>query len=275
IFYDVWRPIFIGGGRDHLIENNLIVDSEQSILIDDRAYSLPDWFGQNMEPGSELWLSLDAVPYQEEPWSSRYPELASILDDNPGIPAGNSVQKNVIINSGNISTAEIVKETGVVENNMTLDEDPGFVDYSKRDFNLKPDSIVFDQVEGFEVIPFDEIGLYEGDERPSLPSLGTFNLQSPSQESNDVKPKEVLFSWDSSKHATAYRFVLALDSDFEQIVSDEIVDSTNITIQDLSEKTTYYWKVEAQINSNVINNIWNEEGVFSFTTTNREVNYSK
>ncbi|QNK57382.1 Ig-like domain-containing protein [Paenibacillus sp. PAMC21692] len=268
VFYDLYRAVVIGGGRDHSIENNLIIDGVQSIFIDDRAYSLPDWFKHSMDPDGPLYTSLYAVPFQEEPWSSRYPELASILDDNPGIPAGNSVRKNVMINSGEMQIADIVKEYGVVENNLTLDagQDPGFVDADNMNFSLKPESIVFDQVEGFEDIPFDNIGLYQNDKRIRMPSTGSFNLSSPIHGSEEVEPTKVEFTWEHSQSASAYRFVLALDHGFEQVVHNETVNNTSIILEDLSEKTTYYWKVEAQGSSRFIDNTWNSEGVFSFKT---------
>ena len=53
-------------------------------------------------------------------------------------------------------------------NNYRTDSDPGFVDYENRDFNLKPDSEVFDRIPGFEALPFDKMGLYTDEYRKSI-----------------------------------------------------------------------------------------------------------
>ena len=31
---------------------------------------------------------MERMPYREDPWASRYPELVSILDDEPACPKG-------------------------------------------------------------------------------------------------------------------------------------------------------------------------------------------
>lgn len=45
-----------------------------------------------------------------------------------------------------------------MRNNIIVD--PGFVDLSKQNFNLRPDSKVFQQIKGFEPVPFDQMGLF-------------------------------------------------------------------------------------------------------------------
>ena len=42
---------------------------------------------------------------------------------------------------------------------VALKGDPGFVDYAKRDYRLKPDSEVFRRLPNFKPIPFEKIGL--------------------------------------------------------------------------------------------------------------------
>ena len=37
---------------------------------------------------------LKAMPYKEEPWSSRYPQLPGFLDQQPGMPTGNVIHDN-------------------------------------------------------------------------------------------------------------------------------------------------------------------------------------
>jgi hypothetical protein len=53
-------------------------------------------------------------------------------------------------------------------NNYRTDSDPGFVDYQNGNFNLKPDSEVFNKINGFEALPFDKMGLYKDQYRKSI-----------------------------------------------------------------------------------------------------------
>lgn len=45
-------------------------------------------------------------------------------------------------------------------NNWITDQDPGFVDWKKRNFALKPRSLIYKKLPAFREIPFDSIGLY-------------------------------------------------------------------------------------------------------------------
>src|SRR5262249_29825304 len=37
---------------------------------------------------------LKAMPYKDEPWRSRYPQLPGFLDQTPGLPTGNAIHDN-------------------------------------------------------------------------------------------------------------------------------------------------------------------------------------
>lgn len=55
------------------------------------------------------------------------------------------------------------------EENMVLDHDPGFVDATAGNFQLKPDAEVFARLPGFQPIPFQKMGLYADELRLALP----------------------------------------------------------------------------------------------------------
>ncbi len=50
------------------------------------------------------------------------------------------------------------------------DEDPGFVDLAGGDLRLRPDSKIFKDLPDFQPIPFEKIGLFADEYRPTLPS---------------------------------------------------------------------------------------------------------
>ncbi len=166
IFYKVARAFHIGGGRDHKIHNNIIVDCIESMQYDDRAYRLDSWFAGHMDPDKgTLFLQLRKVPYQSEVWKTRYPKLAVILEQNPGYPSGSIIENNLLYRTQPFMLADIVKEESTIRNNLLLDpeDNPGFVDIEALDFRLTTDALIYQKLEGFEEIPFDKIGLTNED----------------------------------------------------------------------------------------------------------------
>ena len=109
---------------------------------------------------------LAAVPYREEPWRSRYPELLTLLDDEPGAPKGNVVRRNISFGGRWADIYEKARPLVVVEDNL-IDQDPLFVDPQNLDFRLRPDSPAWGL--GFQEIPVERIGLRADEQRASWP----------------------------------------------------------------------------------------------------------
>jgi hypothetical protein len=76
LFYRVVRAAFIGGGRDNTIENNIFVECPRAVHIDNRAMG---WASGSVE--GTMKKRLEAMPYQEPPWTERYPKLVGIWED--------------------------------------------------------------------------------------------------------------------------------------------------------------------------------------------------
>jgi len=71
----------------------------------------------------------------------------------------------------NAAGKEIKQEPSVANGkNIVYNEDPGFEDIAKMNFNLKQNSIVFKDLPNFKSIPFEKIGLYKDAYRKKLPS---------------------------------------------------------------------------------------------------------
>lgn len=150
VFYRVSRAAFIGGGRDNIVENNIFVECEPAVHVDARALG---WAGGSVK--TTMIPRLKSVPYRQPPWSRRYPKLVGILADDPAVPKGNIVRRNISYRS---RWSDINKQASpyvTVEHNL-LDQDPHFVDAAKLNFQLKPDSPAYRI--GFQRIPFDKIG---------------------------------------------------------------------------------------------------------------------
>lgn len=86
------RGVMIGGGRDNLIAGNKFLDCDNGVHFDARGLGWAHtWFdGTDMT----LFNNLRAMPYQQEPWRSRYPQLLTLIGDEPAVPKGNVVRDN-------------------------------------------------------------------------------------------------------------------------------------------------------------------------------------
>ncbi|HOZ50110.1 MAG TPA: right-handed parallel beta-helix repeat-containing protein [Candidatus Hydrogenedentes bacterium] len=164
VFYRMTKAILIGGGRDHVIHNNVFIECETPVSLDNRGLR---W--GHFQPGGPMYADLDEVDHDGPPWSSRYPELARILNECPQAPLGNVLVRNVSVRSGWTNPEEVCRRTFAknidtpylqVEDNFVTDQDPGFVDVAAMNFALRDDSVVYKAIPGFRPIPFDRIGLY-------------------------------------------------------------------------------------------------------------------
>lgn len=170
VFYRVPRAAFIGGGHDTVTENNVFVECKPAIHVDARALG---WASGSYDT---LLTRLKAVPYDKEPWRTRYPQLLTILDHEPMRPQGNVVARNICV-GGSWDEIEGKARPGVTFTDNLLDQDPLFVGAKKladpksfpvaTDFALKPQSPAFKL--GFKAIPVEQIGLYKSPDRASWP----------------------------------------------------------------------------------------------------------
>lgn len=92
-FWKVARGILIGGGREHPVVGNVFAECTIGVSIDVRGLT---W--EHSDTGSwNLPARAESVGYRDEPWRSRYPWLANIMNDNPWAPLHNSVVWNAFV----------------------------------------------------------------------------------------------------------------------------------------------------------------------------------
>ncbi len=175
IFWKVARGIMIGGGREHPVRNNIFAECNIGLSIDCRGMTWKQW---NIPGGSwHLEGKAEQMKYKEEPWKSRYPRLANIMNDSPQQPLYNPVENNIFIDCKKEvlaldGTIKRLIDKVVVENNLVINTygtngvaaakinelvkggfkvvngskvapfDAGFVDWRSGDFTLKEDGWV-------------------------------------------------------------------------------------------------------------------------------------
>ncbi|MBQ7153904.1 MAG: right-handed parallel beta-helix repeat-containing protein [Clostridia bacterium] len=163
-----WWGVEVGGGRDHVVENNVIVRMrDAAIEYDDRirrGVGNPHWWYQHHPEHLKQFKSVDR---EKGPWAQQFPALSRVVlegadpeDKNAFFnPANSSVCNNVAIACKKLyEVEESVKKFSRVENNPAYEsaEEAG---WDEKAHNLRPDSRVFRDLPGFKAIPADKIGI--------------------------------------------------------------------------------------------------------------------
>jgi hypothetical protein len=104
VFLDCETPVYLGGGRDNVVQNNVINNCANSIVAESRGLTdCTSYF----DPVSGIMVAnLKAMPYTAVLWSKKYPELSKYLTDSPSTPKNNTVVYNYILNTFNNVTAD-------------------------------------------------------------------------------------------------------------------------------------------------------------------------
>ena len=138
----------IGGGRDNIMTDNVVVDCKLGFQCDARGLG----WAKTSEP--TMMERLKAVPYESEPWRSRYPNLVTILNHEPMAPMGNIMIGNIILRSGKLldRTEKPYETTTKYSRNEVSDEKGSWT-----------------QVTGAPSLPVKSMGLVQDSIRKSLP----------------------------------------------------------------------------------------------------------
>ncbi len=160
IFYDVANAILIGGGRDNPMTNNMFVNCGRAFHIDARG------LGWASAVGTFATKELHDLNYTQPPWSTQYPELLGILEDEPLAPKGNVMARNICWGTPWGWTEPKAEPYVTFEDNL-IDVDPLFTEEPPASFRLSAESPARDV--GFRAIPFRRIGVYESPDRASWP----------------------------------------------------------------------------------------------------------
>jgi hypothetical protein len=197
VFYRAGRAIMIGGGRDNPVLNNLVIDCPIGLHMDARGMTWKQW----NNPADRSWHleeKAQRLNYTQPPWSTKYPRLAAIMNEEPRKPLGNEIRRNVFVDS----TKEVCSFDGnvrkmldqlAIEGNLAVSTTGAAKAVAYKGFeNLagtaqNPVAPRFDAAAArelwphwqawlkqampfFEEIPFGKIGLYTDEHRTALPA---------------------------------------------------------------------------------------------------------
>jgi hypothetical protein len=160
IFWKVPKALFVGGGRDNLVANNLLIECNKAVHIDARGMG---WAASGKDG---LVGKLKAMPFESDPWKSRYPQLLTLLEDEAMAPKGNFVDKNITWKcEGNSIEGKAAPYVNWGTN--LVEVDPRFEDERGANWNLKPESPAWAM--GWKRIPTEKIGVYADAWRATWP----------------------------------------------------------------------------------------------------------
>ncbi|SEJ51837.1 Right handed beta helix region [Cyclobacterium xiamenense] len=173
--------LFTNSGWDLTMKNNMVIEPlAHTAVVSAHYYTWYSGGGPSMfgEAGLLRRRLLENIAVDQPPYSERYPGLRNYLhpivegEEWEGMRARRNVLLgNLIVGGPEDPVHRMGGEHAQFEsvNNFRTDEDPGFVDYENGNFNLKPHAEVFKRIEGFEALPFDQMGLYRDEFRTELP----------------------------------------------------------------------------------------------------------
>ena len=145
--------VFIQGGRDVTVHNNLMVDCDRGVLINSALTGIVG------TPSYTNWLQpLLTVDYQNPPWSDYVGITALLNGDFEGYPAGCSIDCNVGIN-----TPDFISIDAATAANWGVDLGTNYADPSTTLDNATLVEIAaacfYNGKSCIDLIPYDKIGL--------------------------------------------------------------------------------------------------------------------
>lgn len=168
------NSIHIGGGRDNLISNNIIINAgDSAVYFDERARDGAlnnGWFTHAYIGTGDMWTALYESPWQSEIWQNAFPEYKNMTDDisksnspsyipNPSSTVTNNLILEKFARIGDISMNSY--RFGDVSKNAVCflwDINKIFTDAENGDYTVKNLEEIRRRAPGFENIPIEKIG---------------------------------------------------------------------------------------------------------------------
>ncbi|MCK1564119.1 right-handed parallel beta-helix repeat-containing protein [Bradyrhizobium sp. 173] len=95
IFSNVDGGVFINGGRDNAVYNNIFLGIAKKAVLVQNLQGTP-YTQKAFQPDALLMQRLHAVPFKSPIYQERYPNLAKLFEDEPQLPKYNEVRGNYI-----------------------------------------------------------------------------------------------------------------------------------------------------------------------------------
>ncbi len=170
--------IMLGGGRDLVVRNNIVVArGDKGLQYDQRAIDgfFGGWFEEHSGKDGNMWTDLRSSPWKTETWQKAYPGMAKISDDmndpdNPYFaanPANSRVDDNLYVTGRRTVGAvdeKVLKYSEFSGNALFSPAQLGllFVDAGNGDYRLRDDSPATAFSKDIRSLPIEQMGRVNG-----------------------------------------------------------------------------------------------------------------
>jgi hypothetical protein len=121
IFVNVSIGVLMGGGRDDVLQRNIFVHNRIGIATDARGITWQRALTE--DTNGALWQNMRRVPFSAEQYRLKYPHLADLPSDNPGVPKYNVIRWNAFVDSKGIENRDAGFMSSAMVENVSLGMD--------------------------------------------------------------------------------------------------------------------------------------------------------
>lgn len=253
ILYRCNLGIMIGGGRDHVFENNIIADCENGLFFDARGVG---WAAYHAAKGGQAYNTIGKMPYKKSPWKDRYPELVTILDkpEELGKPMNNTVKNNILYKCMSNMVANEFKEYGIYENNFEDKTDGSyFEDLSNHNFKLREGTEIASSFPEINKIDMSKIGLTreKGESETEKAKNQGMCLISPDNGTTGISNLSNTFTWDNNDGADKYVIKIAEDPEMKNVVIEQETGKNYADVKYIPSGRKPFWWTVTGINTSL------------------------
>ncbi|MCQ2456299.1 MAG: right-handed parallel beta-helix repeat-containing protein [Clostridia bacterium] len=167
-------------GGEHCFWNNVSIDAGYFAFGGDISYWLLDSFWDGLFPGiyntslgkrTERYLGRNPTyrdycaaldQYVEDKKDPNYVVKSGWAERRLRTPWCNHYENNVIVRASRPYKLDNGEETATgLDTNYITNDDPGFVDFEGKDYNIRPDAPLYEKIPDFKPIPFSRMGTLE------------------------------------------------------------------------------------------------------------------
>ncbi|OUS70791.1 hypothetical protein B1748_27785 [Paenibacillus sp. MY03] len=270
IFFNNTSSVFIHGGRDNVVDSNIVansVNSASSIKLLNLSGGEANPLVQ--PPSGTLYTRYMAMPVTSDLWVSRFPTLTNLFSDEPYKPKYNTFTRNVLFHTNDIVVPDSALPTGTFTNNTTVTDASLFEDAANNNFNPLGDF----GINGFTAPIYNEIGLKLNAYRTSYPEIAGFKLIYPQNNDVEIPAQGITLMWEPAIGANRYQVTVATDSLLTDVIYEGESLENYLKLDNLEYGAQdYYWKVQAISDSALYpDSKVNDAGTAHFTTALNEV----
>lgn len=264
-------------GAYNTMRYNILANSSTGILQGSRTNTLD---GNNSGVGKFI----SGITSMSDALKTKYPFMLKVKENavsgQPFPIIGNVITDNISYNAPNriASGADTLLDANIT-NNLTVDTTDVFVDAANHDWRITSEyaasANLSENIMTEDNFSMDEIGIQKDVWAVTNPKEA-FKLIYPKNGYGDVKPNDVVLNWEQALFADEYKYVVATDAEFANVVASGTSAYEYAAIGDLVTGNTYYWKVTAVNTTRQLGAEWeSESGVYSFVVGKEVVKKDK